>query len=77
VLTPDSSRFWDAAGWQPGGRLDSYDKQYVRNWLLHESGWDRSAGGAPPPLPAEVVAATAARYREAYLRLTGTELPAR
>ena len=77
VLTPDSSRFWDAAGWQPGGRLDSYDKQYVRNWLLHESGWDRSSGQAPPPLPAEVVAATAARYREAYLRLTGTELPAR
>ena len=76
VLTPDSSRFWDAAGWQPGGRLDSYDKQYVRNWLLHESGWDRSSGEAPPPLPAQVVAATAARYREAYARLTGTELPA-
>ena len=76
VLTPDSSRFWDAAGWQPGGRLDSYDKQYVRNWLLHESGWDRGSGEAPPPLPAAVVAATAARYREAYVRLTGTELPA-
>jgi phosphoribosylaminoimidazole-succinocarboxamide synthase len=76
VLTPDSSRFWDAAGWQPGGRLDSYDKQYVRNWLLHESGWDRTSGEAPPPLPAQVVTATAARYREAYARLTGTELPA-
>ena len=51
VLTPDSSRFWDAATWEPGGRLDSYDKQFVRNWLLHESGWDRASGAAPPPLP--------------------------
>ena len=38
VLTPDSSRFWDAASWQPGGKIDSFDKQFVRNWLLHESG---------------------------------------
>ena len=72
VLTPDSSRFWDAATWQPGGRLDSYDKQFVRNWLLHESGWDRTSGAAPPPLPAEIVAATRAKYVEAYERLTGT-----
>jgi phosphoribosylaminoimidazole-succinocarboxamide synthase len=72
VLTPDSSRFWDAAGWQPGGRLDSYDKQYVRNWLLHDSGWDRNAGGPPPALPDDVVAATRTRYVEAYERLTGT-----
>jgi phosphoribosylaminoimidazole-succinocarboxamide synthase len=71
VLTPDSSRFWDAATWQPGGRLDSYDKQFVRNWLLDESGWDRGSGAAPPALPAEIVAATRARYVEAYELLTG------
>ena len=71
VLTPDSSRFWDAATWSPGGRLDSYDKQYVRNWLLHESGWDRAGDLPPPPLPDEVVAATRAKYVEAYQRLTG------
>ena len=75
VLTPDSSRFWDAAGWQPGGRLQSFDKQYVRDWLLHESGWDRDSGAAPPPLPATVVDATRAKYLQAYQRLTGQELP--
>jgi phosphoribosylaminoimidazole-succinocarboxamide synthase len=74
VLTPDSSRFWDAAGWQPGGRLDSYDKQYVRDWLLHESGWDRASGQAPPPLPDHVVAATRAKYLQAYELLTGHAL---
>ncbi len=71
VLTPDSSRFWDADSWQPGGRLESYDKQYVRNWLLYDSGWDKNSGSTPPPLPAEVVAATRAKYVEAYQRLTG------
>jgi phosphoribosylaminoimidazole-succinocarboxamide synthase len=71
VLTPDSSRFWDAATWQPGGRLDSYDKQFVRNWLLYESGWDRGSGAPPPALPAEIVAATRAKYLEAYELLTG------
>ena len=71
VLTPDSSRFWDAATWQPGGRLDSYDKQFVRNWLLCESGWDRGSGAPPPALPAEIVAATRAKYLEAYELLTG------
>lgn len=71
VLTPDSSRFWDAAAWQRGV-LDSYDKQYVRNWLLHDSGWDRHGAEAPPALPAEVVAATRERYLQAYERLTGT-----
>ncbi len=71
VLTPDSSRFWDAASWRPGERLDSYDKQYVRNWLLHDSGWDRSSGADPPALPAEIVAATRARYVSAYEQLTG------
>jgi phosphoribosylaminoimidazole-succinocarboxamide synthase len=76
VLTPDSSRFWDAATWQPGGRLDSYDKQFVRNWLLYESGWDRGSGALPPALPAEIVAATRAKYVEAYELLTGTSLRA-
>ena len=71
VLTPDSSRFWDAATWQPGGRLDSYDKQFVCNWLLYESGWDRGSGAPPPALPAEIVAATRAKYLKAYELLTG------
>lgn len=75
VLTPDSSRFWDAAGWQPGGRLPSFDKQYVRDWLLHESGWDRHGGDAPPPLPDAVIEATRAKYLQAYERLTGGPLP--
>ncbi len=74
VLTPDSSRFWEAATWQPGQRLDSFDKQFVRDWLTAESGWDKDADdpGPPPPLPAEVIAATRSRYLEAYERLTGT-----
>ena len=72
VLTPDSSRFWPADLWEPGRAQPSYDKQYVRNWLLSaESGWDRNSGDAPPALPDEVVAATRARYVEAYERLTG------
>ena len=71
VLTPDSSRFWEAASWEPGRRLDSYDKQFVRNWLLRESGWDRSSGEPPPPLPPEIIAATRAKYIEAFQRLTG------
>ena len=75
VLTPDSSRFWDAGTWEPGRRLDSYDKQFVRNWLLYESGWDRTSGAAPPALPDDVVAATRARYVEAYERLTASPAP--
>jgi phosphoribosylaminoimidazole-succinocarboxamide synthase len=72
VLTPDSSRFWPADDWRPGRAQPSYDKQIVRNWLLSEdSGWDRAAGGPPPPLPPEVVERTRARYIEAYERLTG------
>ena len=72
VLTPDSSRFWPADEWQPGRTQPSYDKQIVRNWLLSdESGWDRSSGEAPPPLPQHVVDLTRARYVEAYERLTG------
>ncbi|HVT19912.1 MAG TPA: phosphoribosylaminoimidazolesuccinocarboxamide synthase [Mycobacteriales bacterium] len=69
VLTPDSSRFWPAQTWQPGGAQPSYDKQYVRDWLAHESGWDRS--GPPPALPDDVVARTRAKYVEAFERLTG------
>ena len=69
VLTPDSSRFWDAELWRPGESLPSFDKQYVRDWLAEESGWDRET--TPPELPAEVVDATRARYIEAYERLTG------
>jgi phosphoribosylaminoimidazole-succinocarboxamide synthase len=72
VLTPDSSRFWPAAEWAPGRTQPSYDKQIVRNWALSpESGWDRSSGEAPPPLPPEVVERTRARYVEAYELLTG------
>ena len=72
VLTPDSSRYWPASDWEPGRAQDSYDKQIVRNWLLsEESGWDRSAGTAPPPLPPEVVDRTRARYVEAFEMLTG------
>jgi phosphoribosylaminoimidazole-succinocarboxamide synthase len=72
VLTPDSSRFWPADDWQPGRAQPSYDKQIVRNWLLSPaSGWDRSTGEPPPPLPEAVVDLTRARYVEAYERLTG------
>jgi phosphoribosylaminoimidazole-succinocarboxamide synthase len=72
VLTPDSSRFWPADDWHPGHSQPSFDKQIVRNWLLSpESGWDRSSGEPPPPLPEAVVEHTRSRYIEAYERLTG------
>ena len=72
VLTPDSSRFWPAEGWQPGRTQPSYDKQFVRDWLTSEaSGWDRSSDAPPPPLPDDVVEQTRAKYIEAYERLTG------
>jgi phosphoribosylaminoimidazole-succinocarboxamide synthase len=72
VLTPDSSRFWPADRWEPGHPQQSFDKQFVRDWLTSpRSGWDRGSGTAPPPLPEDVVAATRARYVEAYERLTG------
>ncbi len=74
VLTPDSSRFWEASSWAPGGPLESYDKQFVRDWLLHDSGWDRSSDTPPPPLPPEIVAATRTKYVQAYERLTGTAI---
>jgi phosphoribosylaminoimidazole-succinocarboxamide synthase len=69
VLTPDSSRFWPASSWAPGGPQPSFDKQYVRDWLTG-SGWDRVS--APPELPDDVVAATRARYVTAYEQLTGS-----
>ena len=72
VLTPDSSRFWPASSWSPGGPQPSYDKQFVRDWLTSPaSGWDRYGDAPPPPLPGEVVAATRSRYVEAFERLTG------
>jgi phosphoribosylaminoimidazole-succinocarboxamide synthase len=72
VLTPDSSRFWPADSWQPGRAQPSYDKQFVRDWLVSpESGWDRASNQQPPQLPAEIVEKTRERYVQAYERLTG------
>lgn len=71
ALTPDSSRFWPAAGYQPGRPQPSFDKQYVRDYL-ERIGWNKQPPG--PELPGDVVAATQARYREAYRILTGREL---
>jgi phosphoribosylaminoimidazole-succinocarboxamide synthase len=71
VLTPDSSRFWDAASWNPGGAQPSFDKQFVRDYLesIH---WNKQA--PVPGLPEEVVERTQAKYLEAYRRLTGQSL---
>ena len=69
VLTPDSSRFWPAAEWEPGTTPPSFDKQPLRDWLAAIDGWDKTP--PPPTLPDDVVAATAARYREGYERITG------
>jgi phosphoribosylaminoimidazole-succinocarboxamide synthase len=68
VMTPDSSRFWDAATYAPGGPQASFDKQFVRDWLEQQP-WDKTAPG--PALPDEVVAGTRSRYVEAYERVTG------
>jgi phosphoribosylaminoimidazole-succinocarboxamide synthase len=68
VLTPDSSRFWDAAAWEPGRAQASYDKQYVRDWLEGQP-WDKTPPG--PVLPPDVVAGTRARYVAAFERITG------
>jgi phosphoribosylaminoimidazole-succinocarboxamide synthase len=68
ALTPDSSRFWPADEWKPGGAVPSFDKQYVRDWL-DESGWDHNPPG--PDLPDAVVDRTRAKYVEAYEQLTG------
>jgi phosphoribosylaminoimidazole-succinocarboxamide synthase len=71
VLTPDSSRFWDASAWKPGGAQPSFDKQFVRDYLesIH---WNKQAPA--PGLPDEVVARTQAKYLEAFRRLTGRDL---
>lgn len=68
VMTPDSSRFWPVDRYRPGGAQPSFDKQYVRDWL-DQSGWDHEPPA--PELPPAVVGQTAARYREAYERITG------
>jgi phosphoribosylaminoimidazole-succinocarboxamide synthase len=70
ALTPDSSRFWELNGWQPGKPQPSFDKQFVRDWLT-TSGWDKKS--PPPELPAEIVEKTAARYEAAYERITGSK----
>lgn len=71
VLTPDSSRFWPADSYEPGRAQPSYDKQFVRDWLTHESGWDRTTENPPPALPASIVEKTRERYIHAYEQLTG------
>jgi phosphoribosylaminoimidazole-succinocarboxamide synthase len=71
ILTPDSSRFWPAEGWSPGGTPPSFDKQPLRDHL-EATGWDKTP--PPPALPPEVVAATSARYVEAYERVTGRSM---
>jgi phosphoribosylaminoimidazole-succinocarboxamide synthase len=68
ALTPDSSRFWDAATYRPGGAQASYDKQFVRDWLLAQP-WDKTAPG--PALPEDVVAGTRDRYVQAFETITG------
>ena len=70
ALTPDSSRFWDQSTWAPGGTRPSFDKQFLRDYLVG-SGWDRNS--PPPELPAEIVEKTAGRYEEAFYRLTGSK----
>jgi phosphoribosylaminoimidazole-succinocarboxamide synthase len=71
VLTPDSSRFWEASAWKPGGAQPSFDKQFVRDYLesIH---WNKQAPA--PSLPEEVVERTQAKYLEAFRRLTGRDL---
>jgi phosphoribosylaminoimidazole-succinocarboxamide synthase len=69
VMTPDSSRFWDAASYEPGHAQASFDKQYVRDWLEAQP-WDKTHPG--PALPAEVVAGTRRRYVDAFERITGS-----
>ena len=73
VLTPDSSRFWPADGFEPGRPQPSFDKQYVRDWAA-ASGWDKTPPA--PAIPEDVVERTRALYREAYERITGEPLEA-
>ena len=72
VFTPDSSRYWPAEEYQEGVVQQSFDKQFVRNWLTGpDSGWNRDGDAPPPALPPDVVTATRARYIEAYERISG------
>ena len=71
IFTPDSSRFWEKAEYEPGRAQKSFDKQYLREWL-ETLDWDKTP--PPPALPSEVIEKTAAKYRDAYYRLTGKEL---
>jgi phosphoribosylaminoimidazole-succinocarboxamide synthase len=71
ALTPDSSRFWSADEWKPGGSQPSFDKQYLRDYLL-SSDWDRNS--TPPALPDEIIAKTQERYTTAYALLTGENI---
>ena len=74
VLTPDSSRYWPAEGYEAGHVQPSFDKQYVRNWLTGpKSGWDKNSGAQPPALPGSVVEATRERYIEAYELISGNK----
>lgn len=70
ALTPDSSRFWELSTWIPGGSQASFDKQFLRDYLI-AAGWDRNS--PPPLLPQEIIEKTAARYEEAFYRLTGSK----
>ncbi len=72
VLTPDSSRFWPADAYEPGRAQPSFDKQFVRDYLL-TTGWDRNS--PPPPLPPEIVKKTREKYIEAFERLSGEPFP--
>ncbi|HKA48565.1 MAG TPA: phosphoribosylaminoimidazolesuccinocarboxamide synthase [Candidatus Dormibacteraeota bacterium] len=72
ALTPDSSRYWDAETYEVGTSPESFDKQFVRDWLTNRSGWDRDS--LPPPLPDDVVEQTRQRYLTAFERLTGRSL---
>jgi len=71
IFTPDSSRFWDMAEYEPGRAQKSFDKQYLREWL-ETLDWDKTP--PPPSLPADVIARTSDKYRDAYFRLTGKVL---
>ena len=72
VFTPDSSRYWRADSYHPGVVQQSFDKQFVRNWLTSpDSGWQRAGDQPPPPLPPAIVDATRTRYIEAYERISG------
>lgn len=68
ALTPDSSRFWESSRWSPGKSQPSFDKQYLRDWLV-STGWDKKS--PPPELPEEIISKTVARYEEAFERITG------